>query len=52
MVWTCTSTTPAKFNADTFGRFDAVASLGAFEHFCSVEDYRAGRQERIYHLAV
>lgn len=35
-------------NVDTFGRFDAVASLGAFEHFCSVEDYRAGRQARIY----
>ena len=34
--------------ADTFGPFDAVTSLGAFEHFCSVEDYRAGRQERIY----
>ena len=27
------------------GRFDAVASLGAFEHFCSVEDYEAGRQD-------
>lgn len=33
---------------DTFGPFDAVASLGAFEHFCSVEDYRAGRQEQVY----
>jgi cyclopropane-fatty-acyl-phospholipid synthase len=33
---------------DTFGPFDAVASLGAFEHFCSVEDYRAGHQEEIY----
>jgi cyclopropane-fatty-acyl-phospholipid synthase len=33
---------------DTFGPFDAVASLGAFEHFCSPEDYRAGRQEDIY----
>jgi len=32
----------------TFGRFDAVASLGAFEHFCSPEDYRAGRQDQIY----
>jgi cyclopropane-fatty-acyl-phospholipid synthase len=31
-----------------FGQFDAVASLGAFEHFCAPEDYRAGRQERIY----
>lgn len=25
--------------AETFGRFDAIASLGAFEHFCSVDDY-------------
>ncbi len=33
---------------DTFGPFDAVASLGAFEHFCSVEDYRAGRQDEVY----
>jgi len=31
-----------------FGRFDAVASLGAFEHFCSPEDHAAGRQEDIY----
>jgi cyclopropane-fatty-acyl-phospholipid synthase len=33
---------------DTFGPFDAVASLGAFEHFCSPDEYRAGRQEEIY----
>jgi len=33
---------------ETFGRFDAVASLGAFEHFCSPEEYRAGRQEQTY----
>jgi cyclopropane-fatty-acyl-phospholipid synthase len=32
----------------TFGPFDAVVSLGAFEHFCSPEDYEAGRQEDIY----
>ena len=31
-----------------FGPFDAVASLGAFEHFCSPDDYQAGRQEEIY----
>jgi cyclopropane-fatty-acyl-phospholipid synthase len=34
---------------ETFGGFDAVASLGAFEHFCSPADYRAGRQDEIYH---
>ena len=33
---------------ESFGRFDAVASLGAFEHFCSIEEYRAGRQEAVY----
>jgi cyclopropane-fatty-acyl-phospholipid synthase len=33
---------------ETFGQFDAVASLGAFEHFCSPDDYRAGRQDRVY----
>lgn len=32
----------------TFGVFDAIVSIGAFEHFCSVEDYLAGRQEQIY----
>jgi cyclopropane-fatty-acyl-phospholipid synthase len=35
-------------DSDTYGRFDAVASLGAFEHFCSPDEYRAGRQEEIY----
>jgi cyclopropane-fatty-acyl-phospholipid synthase len=33
---------------ESFGPFDAVASLGAFEHFCSPEEYRAGQQETIY----
>jgi cyclopropane-fatty-acyl-phospholipid synthase len=33
---------------ETFGPFDAVASLGAFEHFCSPEDHEAGRQDEIY----
>jgi len=33
---------------ERFGAFDAVASLGAFEHFCSPADYEAGRQEEIY----
>jgi cyclopropane-fatty-acyl-phospholipid synthase len=33
---------------ESFGHFDAVASLGAFEHFCSPEEHRAGRQEEIY----
>ncbi len=33
---------------EAFGQFDAIASLGAFEHFCSPEDHRAGRQAQIY----
>jgi len=33
---------------ESFGPFDAVASLGAFEHFCSPDEFRAGRQEEIY----
>jgi cyclopropane-fatty-acyl-phospholipid synthase len=33
---------------ERFGGFDAVVSLGAFEHFCSPDDYRAGRQEDLY----
>ncbi len=33
---------------ETFGPFDAVVSLGAFEHFCSPDDYEQGRQEDIY----
>jgi cyclopropane-fatty-acyl-phospholipid synthase len=33
---------------ETFGPFDGVASLGAFEHFCSPEEHAAGQQEAIY----
>ncbi len=33
---------------EDYGTFDAVASVGAFEHFCSVEDYKAGRQDQVY----
>jgi cyclopropane-fatty-acyl-phospholipid synthase len=31
-----------------FGMFDAVVSVGAFEHFCSLEEYKAGKQEDVY----
>jgi cyclopropane-fatty-acyl-phospholipid synthase len=37
-----------KIDRERFGTFDAVASLGAFEHFCSPSDYTAGRQEELY----
>jgi cyclopropane-fatty-acyl-phospholipid synthase len=33
---------------DTFGDFDAVASLGAFEHFCSRDEHDAGLQDELY----
>jgi cyclopropane-fatty-acyl-phospholipid synthase len=33
---------------ERFGAFDAVASLGAFEHFCSPEEHAAGQQEALY----
>ncbi len=35
-------------DAEGFGGFDAIASLGAFEHFCSPDEFRAGRQDEIY----
>ena len=37
-----------RLDRDDVGGFDAVASLGAFEHFCSPEDHEAGRQELVY----
>jgi cyclopropane-fatty-acyl-phospholipid synthase len=37
-----------EIDRDRFGAFDAVASLGAFEHFCSPDDFQAGRQEEVY----
>jgi cyclopropane-fatty-acyl-phospholipid synthase len=37
-----------RISPDTIGDYDAVASLGAFEHFCSPEDYEAGRQDEVY----
>jgi cyclopropane-fatty-acyl-phospholipid synthase len=33
---------------DTFGGFDAVAAVGPMEHFCSPEEYWAGKQDSIY----
>jgi cyclopropane-fatty-acyl-phospholipid synthase len=33
---------------DALGRFSAVASLGTFEHLCSPDDYRAGREDHIH----
>ena len=33
---------------ETFGKFDAVTAMGSPEHLCSVEEYAAGQQEKIY----
>lgn len=33
---------------ETFGVFDGIISVGAFEHFCSKEEYLAGKQDQIY----
>ncbi len=32
----------------TFGKFDVVTAMGSPEHLCSVEEYKAGKQEEIY----
>ncbi len=37
-----------RITREHFGAFDAVACLGAFEHFCSPAEQRVGRQEEIY----
>ncbi len=33
---------------ETFGKFDVVTAMGSPEHLCSVEEYEAGEQEKIY----
>ncbi len=33
---------------ETFGKFDVVTAMGSPEHLCSVEEYKAGKQEKIY----
>ncbi len=32
----------------TFGALDAVVSVGAFEHYCSIEEWKQGKQDNIY----
>lgn len=39
----CLTVTPSDI-----GTFDAIVSSGAFEHFCSVEEYLNGQQEEVY----
>jgi cyclopropane-fatty-acyl-phospholipid synthase len=33
---------------DSLGQFHAIASVGAFEHFCSEEEFLAGHQPHVY----
>ncbi|MEQ9424882.1 MAG: class I SAM-dependent methyltransferase [Cyclobacteriaceae bacterium] len=33
---------------DDFGTFDAITCIGGLEHFCSVEEWQAGKQEQVY----
>ncbi len=33
---------------EDFGTFDAVTCIGGMEHFCSVEEWQAGKQEEVY----
>jgi cyclopropane-fatty-acyl-phospholipid synthase len=34
---------------ENFGVFDAVTCIGGMEHFCSIEEYKAGKQDEVYH---
>ncbi len=33
---------------EDFGVFDAVTCIGGLEHFCSIEEYKAGKQDEVY----
>ncbi len=33
---------------EDFGTFDAITCIGGMEHFCSIEEWQAGKQEKIY----
>lgn len=33
---------------EDFGTFDAITCIGGMEHFCSIEEYKAGKQEQVY----
>ncbi|TAE19299.1 MAG: methyltransferase domain-containing protein [Bacteroidetes bacterium] len=39
----CRKITPADY-----GTFDAVTCIGGMEHFCSIEEYKAGKQDEVY----
>jgi cyclopropane-fatty-acyl-phospholipid synthase len=33
---------------EDFGLFDAIVCIGGLEHFCSIEEWQAGKQEAVY----
>ncbi len=33
---------------EDFGTFDAITCIGGLEHFCSVEEWKEGKQEKVY----
>jgi cyclopropane-fatty-acyl-phospholipid synthase len=33
---------------EDFGTFDAIDCIGGLEHFCSIEEWQAGKQEEVY----
>ncbi|SRX73706.1 class I SAM-dependent methyltransferase [Aequorivita antarctica] len=33
---------------EDFGTFDAISCIGGLEHFCSIEEWKDGKQEKIY----
>ncbi|SFD30814.1 SAM-dependent methyltransferase [Spirosoma endophyticum] len=39
----CRLITPADY-----GTFDAITCIGGMEHFCSIEQYKAGQQDQVY----
>jgi cyclopropane-fatty-acyl-phospholipid synthase len=42
-VMDCRKVTP-----EMYGTFDAISCIGGLEHFCSIEEYKAGKQDEIY----
>lgn len=37
-----------KADKKKLGAFDGIVSVGAFEHFCSIEEFKEGKQDQIY----
>lgn len=43
LVKDCRNVTP-----EDYGLFDAITCIGGLEHFCSVEEWQQGKQEKVY----